>query len=89
MRLLASLSSSFKTYPYLERIPYAVMLLCVGAWLWHTSEPITDIDRIVAVAIFLALFCGHRGRPFWFFWGIVVGAGLVASLPWLHSILVH
>ena len=94
MRLLARFLSCIKAYPYRERLPFAAIMLCLIAWISHTSRQHDtgvgrDVDRVVTIALCLAVFCGHRARPFWFFWGMVVGAGLVAALPWLYTILGH
>ena len=79
------LSSAMKAFPYRERLSYAVTVVCiVGLTCYHTVHITTALDRSVAllatVAFVCTCFCGYRSRPFWFFWGIINGALLVAIL---------
>lgn len=89
MKLTIRLLNSIKTYPHRARFPNAIMLLCVLALLVHTSGPLTDSTRVVVGGLALAVFFQHRGRPFWFFGGIAIGAGLVDALSRLHSLFGH
>jgi hypothetical protein len=72
------LLSSVKAYPYRERLPYAVLMICVCAWMLRHSWPGTPIYDALVGVLFLTLFCGPKGRPFWFLWGLLVGAFLMA-----------
>jgi hypothetical protein len=83
------LLSHIKTYPYRERLPNAIIMLCLGAWIFRNVGRVTGVDAIGGGAIALSLFCGPRGRPFWFFWGIAVGVAFVAILPSLRSLFAH
>jgi hypothetical protein len=83
MRMPEGVSGVIKTYPYAKRLPFAASMLCVIAWIFHTSSPASVSDRVVIAAAIPALFCGHRGRPFWFFWGVAVGAFLLSEFAHL------
>jgi hypothetical protein len=89
MNPLLRLSHSLKTYPYRERLPTAVMLLCLLAWNVHTSKSVTDSELLIVAPLAIASFLDWKRRPFWFLCGIVVGICLVSELPRLHSILGH
>jgi len=86
MRLPVKLSSSITGYPYKERLPLAVLFLCVTAWELRTVWPYAHADGYVSIgALFLAVLCKRRDRPFWSFMGIATGAVLVVVLPLLNS----
>jgi len=96
MRFPERILSSFKRYPYRERLPLAVMMICILTWdrysKWRTSfkwppDEYEFIALIFYAALCSVLFFDRKGRPFWFLWGIIVGTGLVAALPWLHTLL--
>lgn len=89
MRFLESISSAFKKYPYRERLPLAIMMIFILTWNryshWRSSfrwPP--DGHGLIAIifyaALYSVLFFDRKGRPFWFLWGIVVGAGLAVVL---------
>ena len=65
-------------YPYKERIPYAAFMICVGVWMLHNSWPGTPIYEVLVGVLLLTLFCGPKGRSFWFLWGILLGAFMMA-----------
>ncbi len=78
MSLHERLSKAIRTYPYRERIPFAIGMLCILGWILHASKTsLSAVDRVCIGVLILSLFCRPRGRPFWFFWGIVAGAWLV------------
>jgi len=83
-----------------EWAAYALVVSCLLIWRiygnrapgpgWHF-----DARAASALVVYAAFFCvlwferNRKKRPWWFLWGGAVGGGLVAALPWLHSILVH
>ena len=89
MNPLLTLSRSVKTYPYRERLPIAVVLLCLLAWHFHNPEFVTGNELLIFAAAAFGIFFDWKSRPFWFICGVVVGILLVSELPRLHSILGH
>ena len=89
MKLFAQLADRIKAYPYRKRLPLAITMLCVFGWITYKSGPYpSEIDRSVdltgTAALSLVFFFGYRGRPFWFFCGVALGAFLVEHLAKLH-----
>jgi hypothetical protein len=90
MKLPEQVSSAFKKYPFKERVPRVVSgILCGLMGLLQNLKRVTGVDEIIIAALVFMFFCGPRGRPFWFFAGIVIGGLLIQALPKLHSIFVH
>jgi hypothetical protein len=84
MKSIERLSSSFRTYPYRERLPLAVAALGVcAAILILDKRPTTPIDGIWIAAVVLARLCRARGRLHSFFLGIAAGA-LLAEIATSH-----
>lgn len=87
MKVLADLSGRIRSYPYRERLPLAIVMLCVLAWQVHTSPgPVTVGGRIQIAVLSLVFFFGWKGRPYWFLWGVAVGVTLV-EFAYTHSFL--
>jgi hypothetical protein len=85
MNVFAQIKDGIKAYPYRRRLPFAFTMLCVFAWITYKSGPyLTDFDRRVdivgTVALSLMMFCGVRGRLFWFFGGITIGVFFLEQL---------
>jgi hypothetical protein len=69
------------------RIPSGIAgITCGIVVLMRSPGHITEIDAIGIIASIPVLFFGPKGRPFWFFAGIVVCVLLIQTLPQLHSI---
>lgn len=86
---LARFFDRIRNYPHWTRRPYIVMLLCVLVWAaYRSQERLTAVDIVITAALFLVAFLGHRGRPFWFLWGIVVGSMMFDLLARWHPSLV-
>ena len=89
MRFLECISGLLKRYPYRERLPLAVLMCGVLTWHIYRKWPPSETAFIIYAALYCVLFLDRKGQPFWFLWGIVVGAGLVDLLPRLHRFLAH
>jgi len=89
MGIPKSFLPDIKRYPYRERLPFAVIMLCLLAWMAHKDWPFPYRDLIPLAALCVVVFLDRNGRPFWFMWGVVVGTVLYDLLPYLHSFLVH
>jgi len=90
MGQLAKIFDQIRAYPHWARRPYVVMLLCVLTWTaYRSGERMTVVDAVVTAALFLVAFLGHRGRPFWFLWGIVAGSAFFDLLARWHPLLVR
>ena len=88
-KFVAQLADGIKAYPYRKRLPLALTMLCVFAWVTYKSGPYSsEIERSVDVvgtaALSLLFFFGIRGRPFWFFCGVAIVAFLVEQLAKMH-----
>ena len=84
MKMLEQVYRSIKAYPHRERLLIRSLALGTCAWVIRPPEPIAVLDWILIGALILLLFCGSKGRPFWFLWGIVIGIILAKMLPILH-----
>jgi hypothetical protein len=82
------LESSIRSYPYKERLPYAILMLCVTAWMLHGDRPKTVVDFTLIGSVIATFFCGPKERMFWLFWGVAIGA-LIASVSFGHSLHVR
>jgi hypothetical protein len=94
MKLIAQLTSAVKTYPYRKRLPFALSMICVFVYATLRSGPYSsDLDRRIDVigtaALILLFFSGYRGRPFWFFGGIVAGLFVLELFTRLHVLGSH
>jgi len=86
----------FKAYPYKERLPPAMFILCFSAYDWYKSWPVAGPGSYVSTGALVLLFlCEPQGRLFDFFVGMGVGAILVdvfahfnAKAGALHNALV-
>lgn len=88
MDQLATISNRIRTYPYWARRSDVVILLGVLLFIVCTSQRrMTVFDVVIVTALFLVAFLEHRGRPYWFLWGIVGGAVLVDFLGRWHMFL--
>ncbi|HEV2326990.1 MAG TPA: hypothetical protein VGS10_23835 [Terracidiphilus sp.] len=88
MDQLATISNRIRKYPYWARRSDAVILLGVLLFIVCTSQRrMTVFDVVIVAALFLVAFLQHRGRPYWFLWGIVSGAVLVDFLGKWHLFL--
>lgn len=76
--------TKFRAYPYKERLSYAALMLCVTVWMFWGHWPRTLVDLTLIAAVILTFFCGPKGRPFWFLWGVVVGV-ILTALTITHS----
>lgn len=87
---LATISNRIRKYPYWARRSDVITILGVLVFIVCTSpHRLTVIDVVVVTALFLVAFLQHRGRPYWFLWGIVGGAVLVDFLGRWHLFLVR
>jgi hypothetical protein len=59
-----------------DRIPGIIFMLLVMAFNFSTGHP-TRSRVIIACAAVTAAFWAPNRRPFWFLWGIAVGALLL------------
>jgi uncharacterized membrane protein YhaH (DUF805 family) len=84
MSAFAKFFTNFKGYPYRERFGM-VSLWAVSVLVFrYNADRFTAIDAMIFGALLLATLFGVKGRPFWFFVGISLGAFL-ASFPGLVS----
>ena len=88
------MSQAVKTWDRIRRYPYwarrsdVVIVLGVLLFIVCTSEHrMTVVDVVVVGALFLVAFLQHRGRPYWFLWGMVGGAVLIDFLGRWHLFL--
>jgi hypothetical protein len=86
----ATIPQRVRKYPHWARRSDAVILLGVLLFIVCTSEHrMTVFDVVIVGALFLVAFLQHRGRPYWFLWGIVSGAVLVDLLGKWHLFLMR
>ena len=65
----------------------ATAMLCLMVWNRRNLWPDLHVDVYVYMCgLLLALLCGPRGRPFWLFLGIAVGAFLAGGLAVLFTL---
>jgi hypothetical protein len=58
----------------------------VTVWFNRDLWRFTTFDSYLCmVALFLAILCTPKGRPFWLFAGIAAGAWLSGAVSFLHS----
>ena len=85
---LARIIHKIRSYPHWARRSNVVMLVALLTWIALTyKRPLTVTDVVVTSSLFLAAFLDHCGRPFWFLWGIVVGAVLIGVFGQGHLFL--
>lgn len=85
MSQLVMIVDRIKKYPHWARRSDVVIVLGVLVFLVCTSEHrMTVFDVVILAALFLVAFLEHRGRPYWFLWGVVGGAVLVDFLGRWH-----
>ncbi|MGH9589411.1 MAG: hypothetical protein ACRD25_03405 [Terracidiphilus sp.] len=90
MSHLATIPKRIRKYPYWASRSDVVILLGVLLFIVCTSEHhMTVFDVVIVGALFLVAFLEHRGRPYWFLWGIVSGAVLVDFLGKCHLFLMR
>lgn len=90
MGRLARIWVRIRKYPYWARRSDVVAVLGVLMFVVCTSKHrMTVFDVVVISALFLVAFLQHRGRPYWFLWGMVGGAVLVDFLGRWHLFLVR
>ena len=86
----ATIPHRIRKYPYWARRSDVVILLGLLLFIVCTSDRrMTIFDVVIVSALFLVAFLQHRGRPYWFLWGIVSGAVLVDFLGKWHLFLVR
>lgn len=72
--------SAIKEYPLRERLPYAILMLCVMIWFFRKDWPGNlAIDALAGILV-ITFFCSPKGRPFWFLWGILVGSLAISGV---------
>lgn len=90
MGQLTGICNRIRKYPHWARRTDVVIVLAVLIFAVCTSERrLTVFDVVVVAALFLVAFLEHRGRPYWFLWGVVGGAVLVDFLGRWHLFLPH
>jgi hypothetical protein len=87
MRFPESILSAFKRYPYRQRLPMAIMLNCVLTWHIYRNWPLSAPGFVFYAVLYYVVYLDWKRRPFWFLWGIVVGAVLFDLLLKLHPLL--
>ena len=88
MSQVAKTWGRIRKYPYWARRSDVVIVLGVLLFIVCTSEHrMTVVDVVVVGALFLVAFLQHRGRPYWFLWGMVGGAVLIDFLGRWHRFL--
>jgi membrane-associated phospholipid phosphatase len=76
--LFTAAFNKVRKYPHWQRRPYILMLVFLMIWTMYTSnQPMRISTEIALAALFMGSFLTHRGRAFWFCWGIAAGLGLV------------
>ena len=86
----ATIPYRIRRYPYWARRSDAVILLGVLLFVVCTSQHrMTVFDVVIVGALFLVAFLQHRGRPYWYLWGIISGAVLVDLLGKWHLFLMR
>ncbi len=88
MQVPVKIGAMIRTYPYRERLPVALVWAAVTGWFgyYHDLWRFASFDSILSdVAVFLALLCTWKGRPFWLFVGIAAGAWLIVAVRLLHT----
>jgi len=87
MKALEQFLGNIKSYPFNERVPRALSgIICVLMGFAYHPKRISEADAFIVGALVIMVFCGPKGRPFWFFAGIIVGGLLIQAIPGLHSL---
>jgi hypothetical protein len=82
MKRFAEFLAIPKGYPYRDRFAIAGIWVAMNLLWWHSGAHYTMAEGIAAGGLLLASLCGPKGRPYWLYVGVAIGAGLVQLLIW-------
>jgi hypothetical protein len=81
MKLIERVSRKLRAYPFRQRVPGVIALLCFYGWEIYRTKRTTPTLVLIMVVVFLAALFGRQSRPFWFLLGIALGTVLGLIVP--------